>query len=92
LRPSIRPRMTPARKDGQGPSDTRFPAESEAKMAVPKRKTSPSVRGMRRSHDRLKKATYIEDKESGELRRPHHVDPKTGMYRGKQVLKAKEEE
>ena len=92
MRPSIRPRMTPARKDGQGPSDTRFPAESEAKMAVPKRKTSPSVRGMRRSHDRLKKATYIEDKESGELRRPHHVDPKTGMYRGKQVLKAKEEE
>jgi large subunit ribosomal protein L32 len=83
--------MTPARKDGQGLSDTRFPAESEAKMAVPKRKTSPSVRGMRRSHDRLKKATYIEDKESGELRRPHHVDPKTGMYRGKQVLKAKDE-
>jgi len=46
---------------------------------------------MRRSHDRLKKATYTEDKDTGELRRPHHVDPKTGMYRGKQILKAKEE-
>jgi large subunit ribosomal protein L32 len=60
-------------------------------MAVPKRKTSPSKRGMRRSHDRLKNATYIEDGETGELRRPHHVDPKTGMYRGKQILKVEEE-
>ena len=61
-------------------------------MAVPKRKTSPSVRGMRRSHDRLKKATYVEDAETGELRRPHHVDPKTGKYRGRQVLKVEDEE
>ena len=61
-------------------------------MAVPKRKTSPSRRGMRRAHDRLPASTSVEDKESGELRRPHHVDPKTGMYRGKQVLKAKDEE
>jgi large subunit ribosomal protein L32 len=61
-------------------------------MAVPKRKTSPSKRGMRRAHDRLPSSTYVEDKDSGELRRPHHVDPKTGMYRGKQVLKAKDEE
>jgi large subunit ribosomal protein L32 len=61
-------------------------------MAVPKRKTSPSKRGMRRAHDRLPGSTYVEDKESGELRRPHHVDKKTGMYRGKQILKAKDEE
>ena len=61
-------------------------------MAVPKRKTSPSKRGMRRSHDRLKNATYVEDKDSGELRRPHHVDPKTGLYRGKQILKSRDEE
>ena len=60
-------------------------------MAVPKRKTSPSKRGMRRSHDSLTKATYIEDADTGELRRPHHVDPKTGKYRGKQILKVKEE-
>ena len=58
-------------------------------MAVPKRKTSPSRRGMRRSADALKKPTYIEDKDSGELRRPHHIDLKTGMYRGRQVLKVK---
>jgi large subunit ribosomal protein L32 len=61
-------------------------------MAVPKRKTSPSKRGMRRSHDALKGATYIEDKDTGELRRPHHVDPKTGMYRGKQIITPKDEE
>jgi large subunit ribosomal protein L32 len=60
-------------------------------MAVPKRKTSPSRRGMRRSANALKQPTYVEDKDSGELRRPHHIDLKTGMYKGRQVLKAKSE-
>jgi large subunit ribosomal protein L32 len=60
-------------------------------MAVPKRKTSPSRRGMRRSADALKRPTYVEDKDSGELRRPHHIDLKTGMYKGRQVLKVKTE-
>ena len=67
-------------------SDTR-----STTMAVPKRKTSPSKRGMRRSADALKAPTYVEDKDSGELRRPHHIDLKTGMYRGRQVLKPKKE-
>ena len=58
-------------------------------MAVPKRKTSPMKRGMRRSADALVAPTYIEDKDSGELRRPHHVDLKTGMYRGRQILNIK---
>jgi len=58
-------------------------------MAVPKRKTSPSRRGMRRAHDALKANAFVEDKESGELRRPHHIDLKTGRYRGKQILKPK---
>jgi len=44
---------------------------------------------MRRSHDKLAQPTYVEDKDSGEMRRPHHIDLKTGMYRGRQVLKAK---
>jgi large subunit ribosomal protein L32 len=46
---------------------------------------------MRRSADALKRPTYIEDKDSGELRRPHHIDLKTGMYKGRAVLKAKTE-
>jgi large subunit ribosomal protein L32 len=58
-------------------------------VAVPKRKTSPMKRGFRRSADALKGSTYVEDKDSGELRRPHHVDLKTGMYRGRQVLAVK---
>ena len=35
----------------------------------------------------LKRPAYVEDKDSGELRRPHHIDLKTGMYKGRQVLK-----
>lgn len=58
-------------------------------MAVPKRKTSPMKRGFRRSADALKAPTYVEDKNSGELRRPHHVDLKSGMYRGRQILTVK---
>jgi large subunit ribosomal protein L32 len=58
-------------------------------MAVPKRKTSPMKRGFRRSADALKAPTYVEDKESGERRRPHHIDLKTGKYRGMQVLAPK---
>ncbi len=49
-------------------------------------------RGFRRSHDALAAPTYVEDKDSGELRRPHHVDLKTGMYKGKQVLTMKKQE
>ena len=36
--------------------------------------------------DALAKPTYIENPDSGELHRPHHVDLKSGMYRGRQVL------
>jgi large subunit ribosomal protein L32 len=61
-------------------------------MAVPKRKTSRMKRGVRRSADALQAPTYVEDKDSGELRRPHHIDLKTGMYRGRQVLKVKSAE
>jgi large subunit ribosomal protein L32 len=60
-------------------------------MAVPKRKVSRMKRGNRQSHDALKAPTYVEDKESGELRRPHHIDLKSGRYRGRQVLDVKEE-
>ena len=55
-------------------------------MAVPKRKTTPSKRNMRRSHHRAGTKLFAEDKKSGELRRPHHIDLSTGMYRGKQIL------
>jgi large subunit ribosomal protein L32 len=65
------------------------PFTEKSTMAVPKRKTSPMKRGFRRSADALKASAYIEDKDSGELRRPHHVDLKSGMYRGRQILAPK---
>ena len=59
-------------------------------MAVPKKKISKSRRGERRSHDALKSATYVEDQETGEFHRPHHVDMKTGFYKGRKVIQVKE--
>ena len=58
-------------------------------MAVPKRKTSPSKRNMRRSHDSIKSVNIVEDKDSGEPRLSHRIDISTGMYNGRQVLKQK---
>ncbi len=58
-------------------------------MAVPKRKTSPSKRNMRRSHDSISNLNIIEDKDSGEPRLSHKIDLSTGMYNGRQVLKKK---
>tara|TARA_B100000965_G_scaffold301335_1_gene259891 strand:- start:244 stop:399 length:156 start_codon:yes stop_codon:yes gene_type:complete len=50
-------------------------------MAVPKRKTSPSRAGKRRSHIRFSPKNVVEDKKSGEYRLSHHLDTKTGMYK-----------
>ena len=58
-------------------------------MAVPKRKTSKSKKNMRRSHHRVKENNIIEDKKSGEYRLSHHIDLKTGLYNGKQILDPK---
>ena len=60
-------------------------------MAVPKRKTSPSKRNMRRSHHAIGNLNIIEDKESGEPRLSHKIDLSTGMYNGRQILKKKSE-
>ncbi len=54
-------------------------------MAVPKRKTTPSKRNMRRAHDSLKKVNIIENPTTGELTRPHHISL-DGYYKGRQVF------
>ena len=60
-------------------------------MAVPKRKQSPSRTGMRRAQNmKHSPKNVVEDKKSGEYRLPHHMDLKTGMYRGRQILDPKE--
>jgi len=59
-------------------------------MAVPKRKTSKSRRNMRRSHDSISAENWVEDANSGEPKRRHHIDLKSGTYKGRQVLKARD--
>ena len=59
-------------------------------MAVPKRKTTKSRARKRRSHLKISSKNIIEDKKSGEYRLSHHLDLKTGYYKGRQVLDTKE--
>ena len=59
-------------------------------MAVPKRKTTKSRSGKRRSHQKISSKNIIEDKKSGEYRLPHHLDLKTGFYKGRQVIDPEE--
>ena len=60
-------------------------------MAVPKSKITRMKRGNRRAHDALANPSYTEDQDSGELRRSHHIDLKTGMYRGRQILEPQDD-
>ncbi|MCH7693761.1 MAG: 50S ribosomal protein L32 [Proteobacteria bacterium] len=57
-------------------------------MAVPKKKVSKSRRDMRRAHDRLKPAVYEECPNCGDLKRPHHVCPYCGQYKGRVVTES----
>jgi large subunit ribosomal protein L32 len=57
-------------------------------MAVPKKKTSPSRRGMRRSHEALSSSAHHECANCGELKRPHHVCSHCGYYAGREVVAA----
>ena len=59
-------------------------------MAVPKRKKTKSRAGKRRSHINVTAKNVIEDKKSGEYRLSHHLDLKTGFYKGRQVIDPKE--
>lgn len=58
-------------------------------MAVPKRKTSPSRRNMRRSHDALKVVNTAECTNCGNVKLPHHLCDACGHYKGRQVLTLK---
>lgn len=60
-------------------------------MAVPKRKTSPSRRNMRRSHDAIKGLNIMFNPDSGEAMVGHRMC-KDGMYRGRKVVAEKEVE
>lgn len=56
-------------------------------MAVPKKRTSRSVRDMRRSHDALEHTAAVEYCPScGEPKLRHHLCAACGTYRGRQVV------
>jgi len=54
-------------------------------MAVPKKKTSPSRRGMRRSHMALENPQFSVDKNTNQKHKRHNLLP-DGTYRGKQIV------
>lgn len=60
-------------------------------MAVQKGRKTPSRRGMRRAHDRLRGPTLSTDATTGELHRRHHVSP-DGFYRGRKVIVTRDQE
>jgi large subunit ribosomal protein L32 len=55
-------------------------------MAVPKRRVSHRRKKLRQSHQALAVPGMSVDTKTRSVHRPHHVDLKTGMYRGKQIL------
>jgi len=54
-------------------------------MANPKRKQSKRRSANRRAANAFKAPQFAKDADGGAFR-PHRVNPKTGMYRGRQVL------
>lgn len=54
-------------------------------MAVQKSRVTRSRRGMRRSHDGLKKPTLSIDVATGETHRRHHISPE-GYYKGRRII------
>jgi len=59
-------------------------------MAVGQHRTTPSRRGMRRSHDALSGSALSTDPTTGEVHRRHHVT-KDGFYKGKKVVATKDD-
>ena len=61
-------------------------------MPNPKRRHSHARTRTRRAHDALNKPQFYVDKDTGEPKLPHRIDPKTGTYKGRQIIDVKETE
>lgn len=59
-------------------------------MAVQQNRKTPSRRGMRRSHDRLRARAVSIDPTTGETHLRHHISP-DGYYRGRKVISKDED-
>ena len=60
-------------------------------MAVQKNRTTPSKRGMRRSHDALTTRALSIEPSTGETHLRHHVSA-DGYYRGRKVIDTKQDD
>jgi large subunit ribosomal protein L32 len=58
---------------------------STAAMAVPKRKTSKSRRDKRRANHKAALPALVECPQCHQPKRPHHVCPTCGTYKGREV-------
>jgi large subunit ribosomal protein L32 len=61
-------------------------------MAVPKKKTSPSRRGMRRAHKHASYDALVSCEHCNELRRSHHVCLHCGHYKGRHVMQTRQQQ
>ncbi len=61
-------------------------------MAEPKKKTSKSRGGMRRSHDALPMPNLSACPQCGDPKESHRVCPSCGHYRGRQVFEVAAED
>ncbi len=59
-------------------------------MALPKKRTSKSKKGMRRSHDSVAVPNVIYC-ECGEPTLPHRICPSCGTYKGRQYLRREDD-
>jgi len=59
-------------------------------MPNPKRRHSKARTRQRRAHEALNPPQYEVDKETGEAKLPHRIDPNTGMYKGRQIIDVKD--
>lgn len=55
-------------------------------MPVPKKRTSKSRQGMRRAHHALRAPSISECPQCHEFKQPHHVCPRCGFYKGKEIV------
>ncbi len=55
-------------------------------MAVPKRRTSKTVKNQRRTHKKMTAPVVSSCPNCGEMKRNHRVCSECGYYAGKQVL------
>ena len=60
-------------------------------MAVQQNKKTPSKRGMHRSHQFLTSPATAIESTTGEVHLRHHISP-NGFYRGRKVMKTKNDE